>query len=214
MTFDSTASVWICVLTATDKGSSIAKDYIRLQMDEMNTGDVVILLGTYLFEMGEYKKSKDYFENLKQRRGKNDPNVSLGLGRAHYALDEYKEALQYFASARAIYLEKDPPDLFNAAKVALYAGNAFRFRSEYDEALSSYTESLNFYETLGIAESLSTTSVLSSLVLILNRMFPDQRHRDTAKAIHLLARIHVARQDDPKALTYFRQAFEIWNVTL
>lgn len=45
-------------------------------------------------------------------------------------------------------------------------------------------------------------------------MFPDRYHRDTAKAIYVLAQIHVAGQHDAEALIYLRQAFTIWNATL
>ncbi len=77
----------------------------------MNKGDVVILLGTILCEMGEFKKSRDYFETLKDRSATDVANILFGLDRAHNSLNKFKEALHSFDRTRSICLNDDPPDL-------------------------------------------------------------------------------------------------------
>ncbi len=111
MTFDSTISSWVCVMTTTGKGNAIAKEYIELQVDQMNKGDAVILLGTILCEMDKFKKSRDYFETLKDRSATDVANILFGLDRAHNSLNKFKEALHCFNHTRNICLNDDSPDL-------------------------------------------------------------------------------------------------------
>jgi hypothetical protein len=52
------------------------------------------------------------------------------------------------------------------------------------------------------------------LVEIYDKFLSAPQHRDRAKALHLLGRIYVVRQDDQNALIVFRQTLQTWKVTL
>jgi tetratricopeptide (TPR) repeat protein len=154
VTLDSTGSFWICKMIASDKGRTIAKEYRELELEEIDKGDVVILLSTMLLRMSEFKKAKDYLLNLKDRTSTNTADFLHRLGYAHHGLDEHQEALEYFDHARIMYLNKEPPDFAAAAKVATHTGNAHAFLCQYNEALVCHTDSLTLYEKAGMKEQL------------------------------------------------------------
>lgn len=163
MKFDPTTMSWICSVTTTNKGNAIAKEYIESQVDQMNNGNVVILLGTILFDMGEFKKSKDYYESLQKRLVSTDAGVLFGLGRAHCGLSEFREGLACFIEARHVCWNVDQPDLVQAAKIATYTGNTHRFLCEYSEALTCYNEALHLYEKTDMLETLYMVKTLTGL---------------------------------------------------
>ena len=163
MTFDSTILSWICSVSTTDKGNTIAKEYIESQVDQMSSENVVILLGTILFDMGEFRKSKDYYESLQRRLVSNDAGILFGLGRAHCGLSEFREGLTFFNEARRVCWNGDQPDLVQAAKIATYTGNAHRSLCEYSKALTCYNEALNLYEKTGMLETLYMAKTLTGL---------------------------------------------------
>ena len=197
MLFDPTISSWICVMITTDKGNAIAKDYIELQTDQMNKGDVVILLGNILYDMGEFKKSKDYYQNLKDRLPADDPDVLFGLGRAHGGLNEFKEALPYFYRASNIYLSVEPSDLVNAAKAATYAGNTHRFLCEYDQALSCYTNALNLFERAEMTETLLAAKAFTGLGWLYYYLGKDQHSFQYFQQALSIVELVVSFQDHP-----------------
>ena len=170
VTFDSASSSWICKIVATDKGKAIAKEYMELQLHEIDKEDAAILFGTILLQMGKHKKAKEFFSNLKDQILTNNPDVIHRLGYTYYGLDEHQEALEHFGRARNMYLNKEPPDFEKAAKVATHMGNAHTFLCQYNEALICQTESLNLYEKAGMIEQLPVVRTLVGLGEVYNCM--------------------------------------------
>lgn len=170
VTFDSASSSWICKLVTTDKGKATAKEYMELQLHEIDKEDAAMFFGTILLQMGKYKKAKEFFSNLKDRKSTNNPDLIHRLGYSYYGLDEYQNALEHFGRARSMYLNEEPPDFEKAAKVATHMGNAHTFLCQYSEALICQIESLNLYGKAGMIEQLPVVRTLVGLGEVYNYM--------------------------------------------
>ena len=119
MIFDEDIKAWICCMTASNKGAQIAKEYVEMKRTSLSNGNVTILLGDLLFDMGEFTKSKIYFDNLKKRMHQN-VNVLFGLH------TEYEQALEHFNMVLNICRNQDPIDREITGKVYDYIGRVHR----------------------------------------------------------------------------------------
>ena len=163
MIFDKNTKTWICCMTASNKGTEIAKEYIKMKQTSLSNGDVTILLGDLLFDMGEFTKSKIYFDNLNNRIGQN-VNVLFGLGRACFDLHtEYEQALEHFNMVLNICENQDPINREMTAKVYDYIGRVHRHQCRHTQALDNFHKAAKQYELAGPLDRIPYAQMLSGL---------------------------------------------------
>ena len=140
---------WHFRLRATDEGRSIAKEYVDLKQLEFNeSNDVECTFGTLIFDMGEWRQSRIYFENLDKRRP-NDPYVRFGIGRSYYNSDYPEQALKYFQEAYNLCMKDDEKLSKLAAKICCHMSRVYIDCSNYQEALLVANKAMKLYQLVG-----------------------------------------------------------------
>jgi tetratricopeptide (TPR) repeat protein len=179
--------VWIVNMSASGDGKALARDYIEIMRRETEEKSVAIMFGRLMCQMGEYQKSKKYFEQLL-----NDPNgedlawIEFNIGRALHYKGEWKVAQKYYTRAYDRMMNVDPPRIKDSAYILNSLGTIHQSQEEYQEALHFYQRALKIYE----------------------KYYPDD-HPDTAYSLHSIGCIlHIQGQDE-EALKKHRQALEI-----
>ncbi|CAF3901097.1 unnamed protein product, partial [Rotaria sp. Silwood1] len=120
MKYNEQQNYWQCRIITTDEGRAIAKEYIDLKQIELNgSNDIESTFGDLLFEMGEWLKSRTYFQNVAERRP-NDPYILFGIGRSHYNFCESDQAMSYFRTAYDLCMKDNDKRLTLAATICRY----------------------------------------------------------------------------------------------
>lgn len=158
---------WICRMKASDEGRVIAQGYLDFKQTELNqSSDIEIVFGDLLHDMGEWHKSRTYFEHLAVRRI-NDPHVYLGIARTYDALNESDQALFYLKQAYDLAMGDDREWLVLGAKICHYACRVHFSCNNFDDSLGFNNESLELYRRAGendnqagIAQTLMDTGLI------------------------------------------------------
>jgi tetratricopeptide (TPR) repeat protein len=161
--FDNDTKVWICRMSPSNKGADIAKEYVEIKRIPINNDNVIIVLGDLLFDMGEFNKSKIYFEKLNDRMPQN-VNVLFGLGRAYFDLHtDYDKALEHFNAALHICTSPESLDLGMAAHINDYIGRVHRHQCRYAQALDTFAKSSDLYKEAGMLNHIHYAQMLGGI---------------------------------------------------
>ncbi|UJR16695.1 hypothetical protein I4U23_003595 [Adineta vaga] len=187
MTFDNDTKVWICRMTASNEGATIAKEYIEKKRASINDDNILILLGDLFFDMGEFTKSKLYFENLNNRIPHN-ANVLFGLGRACFALHtEYDRALEHFNMALRICTSQNPPDIGISAQINNYIGRTYRHQCKYAEALHVLAKASDQYKQVSMSNHVCYAEMLSARGFVQYQLGADElAFQDFQQALYII----------------------------
>ena len=98
------------------------------------SGDTFNYLGLSYFQIGEYKKSIEAFDNALKSPSVNKVVINYNKGNSYYALKEYSNAAKCFTNA--IELDR------TFAKAFLNRANSYLQLKRYIEAISDYTNFL------------------------------------------------------------------------
>lgn len=146
-------SYWICRMKASDQGRVIAQGYLDFKQTELNqSSDIQIVFGDLLHDMGEWFKSRTYFEKLAIRR-KNDPQVHLGIARTYDSLNESAQALFHLKQAYELAMDGNQEQLVLAAKICHYACRVHYYCNSFDVSLDFNNESRELYRRAGENEN-------------------------------------------------------------
>jgi len=158
---------WKCQMTTSDEGRAIAKEYLDSKKNELNeSSDIEIIFGDLLFEMGEWLKSRVYFNSLEERQP-NDPRVHFGIARAYFSLNDLNQALSSFKQAYDLCMQSENELLTLAANTCRYACRIHRERGNYNEALAFGNEALELYRRADENDNqLGVTQALISIGLV------------------------------------------------
>lgn len=147
--YEDQSHYWICRMKASDQGRIIAQGYLDFKQAELNqSADIQIVFGDLLHDMGEWLKSRTYFEKLAVRR-KNDPQVHLGIARAYDSLNESAQALFHLKQAYELAMDDNQEQPALAAKICHYACRVHYYCNSFDASLAFNNESLELYRRAG-----------------------------------------------------------------
>jgi tetratricopeptide (TPR) repeat protein len=201
---------WICRMKASDEGRVIAQGYLDFKQTELNkSSDIQIVFGDLLHDMGEWLKSRTYFEQLAVRRI-NDPQVHLGIARTYDALNESDQALFHLKQAYDLAMEDNREWLALGAKICHYACRVHFFCNNFDDALAFNNETLELYRRAGenenragIAQALMDTGSIYFL-----KCEHDASLKHFQEALHLFQDVYLFDHPDKvTSLCYLSHCF-------
>ncbi|CAF1448532.1 unnamed protein product [Adineta steineri] len=138
---------WICKMMPSNKGSEIAREYLKFQRNEMNNEklNTFVLFGNLLYDMGEYIKCRNYFQNLLTHQSMQDSSnitdIYTGLGRALIGIGQVDLSQKYFQDAYDLSLTiESSPD--RRAKILSRIGDTYSFQGKFNDALNYYFKGL------------------------------------------------------------------------
>ena len=180
-------------MSASDEGHNIAKEYLDFKQKEVDKSiDIEVTFGDLLFEMGEWLKSRTYFENLVQHRS-NDPQVHYGIGHSCYAFGELHQALFHFEQAYVLSMQDENQCLALAAKICSNTLLVLQDCGILTEALDYGNEALELYRRAGEHGNESgIAKLLTNIGVVLFQKGNDAASLDYfQRALQLLQSIHI-----------------------
>ncbi|CAF1480183.1 unnamed protein product [Adineta ricciae] len=148
-TYDIDKNYRICHMEASDEGRTIAQGYLDFKQKELHSSsDIEIVFGDLLHVMGEWLKSRAYFENLATRRI-NDPQIHLGIARTYESLNQSDQALQHLSQAYDLAMQDNPERLSLAAKICHYICRVHSFCNNFNDAPLFNRKALELYRQAG-----------------------------------------------------------------
>ncbi|CAF3993171.1 unnamed protein product, partial [Rotaria sp. Silwood2] len=190
-------------MSASDEGRAIAKEYLDFKQKELNqTDDTEVAFGTLLYEMGEWRKSGTYFENLLHHRP-NDSQIYFGIGRSYNASSEFDQALSYFKRAYNLSMSNANKNTAFTAKICCSTLRAYHDSGNFDQALALGDEALGLYRHLDEhAHAVGIAQVLINIGLV---------HFDKAYTLKNRGEVLFALGDLIGALELFEKALEMYS---
>ncbi|CAF1180033.1 unnamed protein product, partial [Didymodactylos carnosus] len=145
--YDNGTQIWNIKMALTNEAKHIVQKYIDINRREMEKGNVVLLFGMLFAEMGEYKKSQMYFENLLNANVVDDKaSIYTNLGRAKYHQGQLDEALKDFKKAYNVLKQDSKPNQLDLARTMNNLGLIYQDKHQYDLALDYHFDVLKIYK--------------------------------------------------------------------
>ena len=139
---------WKCLMSASDEGNAVVQEYFDFKQKELeDIDDVEIVFGTLLGEMGEWKKSQNYFEYLLKRRP-DDPQVYFGIGNTYHTFSNFDRALFYFERAHHYTRQRGHEAGAFAANICCSILKVYHATGDFKQALAFGEEALEIYQRL------------------------------------------------------------------
>ncbi|CAF1021165.1 unnamed protein product [Didymodactylos carnosus] len=224
-------NVYVVKMTATGSGREFAHQYIALNRKELELEErsVVVMFGSLLCGLGQYKKSQKYFQNLQQNPEAEDiAQIQLGLGHAYASDGEYTKALTLHECAYDIMMSTSTVRVKESARVLNNIGAVYFHKGEYDRALEFYERSLKIREKClpahhpDIATSLNNIGAVHCLKGVYDRALEYSErslkirekclpadHADIAKSLNNIAGIYFRKGEYDRALKYYERSVKI-----
>lgn len=140
---------WICYMQTSSKGQDITKEYLKFKQTELNMStDIEIVFGDLLYDMGEWLKSRIYFEKMSTQRI-DDPQVHMGIARCYEALNQSDQALLHLKQAYKMVLKSDRQCFALAAKICFYSSRVHYICNNFEESLVFNKKALELYKKAG-----------------------------------------------------------------
>ncbi|CAF3322514.1 unnamed protein product [Rotaria socialis] len=183
-----TGEIWLVNMVASEDGKAITEDYIEIARRDSEEKTVSIMFGRLMCDMGEYDKSRKYFENLLASSAENDDRASIefNIGRAYYNKGEWIIAREYYDRAYDRMMGVDPPQTKESASVLNSIGIDLQRQQQFDEARDYYERALT----------------------IRQKYYPED-HPDIAQSLHSIGNVLDDQDKYIEALKFYRQALQI-----
>jgi len=146
--FDSEKSLWIVKMKLVDEGRQMIEKFIEINRKEMEKGNIFLIFGLLLTEMGQYDQAQIYFENLLSSKTIDDLlSIYTNLGQVKYYKGLYDEALKDFLYAREFYEKSDKKNDIDLARITNNLGLVYMEQKNYDLAFNHFVNVIKMSET-------------------------------------------------------------------
>lgn len=145
--FDSTENIWIIRMSSTTEARDIVETYIEENRRDMEKGNVLLIFGLLLTEMGQYHQAQIYFENLLASHTVDDEaSLYTNIGRVKFLKGQYHHALKDFKTVYDIQRKARPINYLDFARTMNNLGLIYMELKKYDLALDYHLDVKKTYE--------------------------------------------------------------------
>jgi len=145
--FDDNKKIWILKMNLTNEGRQIIETYIEANRREMEKGNIFLIFGLLLTEMGQYNQAEIYFENLLLSNTVDDKiSIYTNIGRVKYLKNLYDEALKYFKIVYDLQKEQIPINDIDLARTMNNLGLVYMEQKNYDLAFNYLFNVIKIYK--------------------------------------------------------------------
>ncbi|CAF1473296.1 unnamed protein product, partial [Adineta ricciae] len=149
ITYNDTLSYWTCMMSASNEGRIIVRQYLDFKEKELdNSDDNEVAFGNLLFDMGQWSKSRIYFENLALRRT-NDPHIQFGIASCCRALGDINQALFHLQQAYDLSMHIEHECLRLKGQICCNLLRTYQEYGDFSKAAAFGDEALDFYRQAG-----------------------------------------------------------------
>lgn len=148
-TYDAADKLWHIVVAATDRGAALAAEYIEYQKKKMVEGNVVLMFGNLLLEMGNYAKAQRYFDTILSSSNPNDEEIAciyFNFGRTHRLNASFTEAIDSYTRAYNLHIGAKPKRLTSAAKAITGLGILYGELNDREKSKRCFQRALFLYK--------------------------------------------------------------------
>lgn len=145
--FDNSKNVWIVHMNLSTESRQIVETYIEANRREMEKGNVLLIFGLLLTDMGQYDQAQVYFENLLASNTVDDTaSLYTNIGRVKFHKGFYDEALIYFKTVYDIQRQDEPINYQDLARTLNNLGLVYLEQKKYDLALDYHFDVVKIYK--------------------------------------------------------------------
>ena len=145
--FDDEKNLWTVAMTLTDEARTIVATYIDENRREMEKGNVLLVFGLLLTEMGHYHQAQVYFENLLASNTVDDrASLYTNIGRVKFLTGYFDQALKDFQTVYELQRQADPVNDLDLARTMNNISLIYMEEKFYDLALEYQTNVLEIYQ--------------------------------------------------------------------
>ncbi|CAF2102345.1 unnamed protein product [Rotaria magnacalcarata] len=158
--FDNSKNIWIVHMKLTNEARSIVKTYLEANRRVMEKGNILLVFGLLLTEMGQYHQAQVYFENLLSSNMIDDKaSLHTNIGRVKFHQGLFDEALMCFKTVYDIQRHEKTLDYQDLARTLNNLGLVYLEQKNYDLALDFHFDVVKIYKQhLELPELLSANS--------------------------------------------------------
>ena len=144
---DNDKKLWIIKMNLTNEARHIVEKYIEANRREMEKGNVLLVFGLLLTEMGQYHQAQVYFENLLLSNTIDDKaSLYTNIGRVKYHKGLYNEALKDFKTVYDIQRQENPINYLDLSRTMNNLGLIYLEQKKYDLALDFFFDVLKIHK--------------------------------------------------------------------
>ena len=170
--FDEKKQIWIIKMKLTNEGRQIIETYIEANRREMEKGNLFLIFGSLLIEMGQYDHAQIYFENLLFSNTVDDqPSIYTNIGRVKYLKGLYDEALEDFKTVYDLQQRQSSTNELDLARTKTNLGLVYKEQKQYDLAFNYLFEAIKIYEKNSDIDQLLVASINSAIGEIFSHKF-------------------------------------------
>jgi Tfp pilus assembly protein PilF len=186
------SKIFVFKMKASDKGSEIAREYIEYQKQCVNQSEPSLMFGYLLANMGQYEKSKQYFEQILQKSPNDEKTACIysNLARIYRLNGQYTRAIEYYQLAYSMHTNVQPRRYLSAARALNGLGIVYNEQHEYKAALDKLVLASQMYKKYG------------------------REDRDYAGILSNMASVYFSRDEHVLARKYFGKVNRINNDSL
>lgn len=147
VSFDNKNNLWIIQMKLTNEGRQIVETYIEANRREMEKGNLFLIFGLLLTEMGQYDHAQVYFENLLSTNSVDDPvSIYTNIGRVKFLKGFYDRALVDFQIVYDLQRKESSTSELDLARTLNNLGLVYMEQKNYDRAFDYLFQVVNIYE--------------------------------------------------------------------
>jgi len=181
--FNEDKQIWIVELNLTNESRQVVDKYFESNRREMEKGNILLVFGLLLTEMGEYHKAQIYFEKLLASNTIDDrAALFTNIGRVKFYKGLYREALKDFKTVYEIQRQEEPINYLDFARTMNNLGLIYLEEKKYDLALDYHFDVLKIYQQHSDLSEILLANNNNSIGVIYTHK------RDYQKALHYLFR--------------------------
>jgi tetratricopeptide (TPR) repeat protein len=144
---DKQKNLWIIKMNLTNEARNIVEAYIEANRREMEQGNVLLVFGLLLTEMGQYHQAQVYFENLLLSNTIDDKaSLYTNIGRVKFLKGLYNEALKDFKTVYDIQRQENPINYLHLSRTMNNLGLIYLEQKKYDLALDYFFDVLKIHK--------------------------------------------------------------------
>ena len=202
--FDSTKNIWIIRMTSTNEAREIVETYIEANRRQMEKGNVLLIFGLLLTEMGQYHQAQLYFENLLESHTVDDQaSLYTNIGRVKFLKGQYHHALQDFKTVYDIQRKETPINYLHLARTMNNLGLIYMELKKYDLALDFHLDVKKIYEKHSDIDASLLASSFDSIGVALTHKHDYQQALDYLLRAMTLYEQELPTTDHPSMATNY-----------
>ncbi|UJR12300.1 hypothetical protein I4U23_016477 [Adineta vaga] len=195
--FDDNHRLWLVKMTATDEASATVQEYLKLQKEQIEDGNLspIILFGALLWgDMGEADKAEKYFNLLLKILPEDHEDIDSvynNLGLIYTLKGQHNLSSKFCERAYDIQKQRlhSDPRLIDSSLTNI--GITYLYKGDFDLALDYFNQSLTMKK----------------------KLYPNG-HAEEACGVHNIGVTHAAKKDYADALKWITRAYEMYKLVL